>query len=273
MSEIQPKNLSALLTYRGGGNPPSTHPQAAIANCFPGLEFDFRNIWKHVFVGVELHESDNFLVSVAPTSPAATAGLRAGDILVAVNGQKVETTVVGPRVSGGASETLAPAANLEWTNALAGLWNQAGQETQCRFRRRVSGEEITVTLAVRPLFDGPTLLEEQTTGPSAGPVAEPGALTQSLCSPWQADYRECGCYYWAASRPDFVNIESQGASMAGDNWMQKERGVTGQKAYQPDQPAHENPAVPSSQWTYEDLYRDWEQLRFQIGGKDEPTAS
>ena len=32
-------------------------------------------------------------------------------------------------------------------------------------------------------------------------VAEPGQLTQSLCSPWQNDYRECACYYWAASRP------------------------------------------------------------------------
>src|SRR3712207_8764033 len=38
-------------------------------------------------------------------------------------------------------------------------------------------------------------------------IAGPGELTQSLCSPWQNDYRECGCYYWAASRPDYVNVE------------------------------------------------------------------
>jgi hypothetical protein len=36
-------------------------------------------------------------------------------------------------------------------------------------------------------------------------LAEPGELTQGLCSPWQNDFRECSCYYWAASRPDYVD--------------------------------------------------------------------
>jgi hypothetical protein len=35
-------------------------------------------------------------------------------------------------------------------------------------------------------------------------TAEPGTLTRSLCSPWQWDFTDCGCYYWAASRPDIV---------------------------------------------------------------------
>ncbi|MFF3087129.1 ferritin-like domain-containing protein [Streptomyces nojiriensis] len=30
----------------------------------------------------------------------------------------------------------------------------------------------------------------------------PGDLTRSLCAPWQYDFRECGCFYWAASKPD-----------------------------------------------------------------------
>ena len=38
-------------------------------------------------------------------------------------------------------------------------------------------------------------------------LAEPGELTQGLCSPWQNDYRECSCYYWASARPDYVNVE------------------------------------------------------------------
>src|SRR5262249_11716498 len=25
----------------------------------------------------------------------------------------------------------------------------------------------------------------------------PGELTQSLCSPWTHDFRDCGCFYWA----------------------------------------------------------------------------
>jgi hypothetical protein len=35
-------------------------------------------------------------------------------------------------------------------------------------------------------------------------VAPAGGLTQSLCSPWQWDFADCGCHYWAASKPDVV---------------------------------------------------------------------
>ena len=34
-----------------------------------------------------------------------------------------------------------------------------------------------------------------------------GRADAGLCSPWQNDYRECSCYYWASARPDFVNVE------------------------------------------------------------------
>src|SRR5262249_52689582 len=33
---------------------------------------------------------------------------------------------------------------------------------------------------------------------------EPGELTQSLCSPWTHDFRDCGCYYWASNHPDIA---------------------------------------------------------------------
>ena len=54
-------------------------------------------------------------------------------------------------------------------------------------------------------------------------LARPGELTQSLCSPWQNDYRSAACYYWAASRPDYVNVEptASGASI-GNNWLARE---------------------------------------------------
>jgi hypothetical protein len=57
-------------------------------------------------------------------------------------------------------------------------------------------------------------------------LVQPGDLTQSLCSRWQNDYRECACYYWAASRPDYVDIEdgSDGLS-AGYNWTDRNRGA------------------------------------------------
>jgi hypothetical protein len=99
-------------------------------------------------------------------------------------------------------------------------------------------------------------------------LAQPGELTQGLCSPWQNDYRECSCYYWASARPDFVNVQpSEAGTSVGDNWMQKKR--TGD--YVPDD------YVDERLLNYDDLFRDWEKyLRFQIGGVDKdhsPPAS
>ena len=91
-------------------------------------------------------------------------------------------------------------------------------------------------------------------------LAEPGELTQGLCSPWQNDYRECSCYYWASARPDFVNMEptSDGLS-AGDNWLQKRR--TGE--YVPDD------YVDTRMVLYDDLFDNWEKwVRFAIAGDD-----
>jgi len=91
-------------------------------------------------------------------------------------------------------------------------------------------------------------------------MLKPGELTHGLCSPWQNDYRECACYYWAASRPYFVNIEPGGSGQSrGDTWMTKGRSGT----YIPDD------RVDPRLLTYDDLFKEWEsQLRFVIRGRD-----
>ena len=45
---------------------------------------------------------------------------------------------------------------------------------------------------------------------SSGVISEayqPGELTQSLCSPWMHDFRDCACTYWASNHPDIVLME------------------------------------------------------------------
>jgi len=46
---IKPQNITAQLHYRARGNPPNSQPVSAISNCFPGLEMDFRAIWRRMF--------------------------------------------------------------------------------------------------------------------------------------------------------------------------------------------------------------------------------
>ena len=43
---IEPGISPPSCTTGAAGNPPSTLPDSAISNCFPGLEFDFRNLWR-----------------------------------------------------------------------------------------------------------------------------------------------------------------------------------------------------------------------------------
>jgi hypothetical protein len=246
MATIKPTNLTAQYTHKARGNPPSVLATSAISNCFPGLEFDFRNLWKNLFEGIELHEAGlggagHRVVNVEPGGAAAQAENFAR--LSRVGGISLEGALTQP--SGATNRTTA----LELGNALAAIFASQGAKVMCQFEL-LTGSIVSAELTVRHVFSSGVIAEE---------LAEPGALTQSLCSPWQADYRECGCFYWAASRPDFVNVNGNN----GQDWMQKARSPG--DAYQPDPGGR----VPNTHITYDELYQAWEQhLRFIIGGKD-----
>jgi hypothetical protein len=271
---IEAKNLSAQLHYQAAGNPPSTLPQTAISNAFPGLEMDFRNVWKRILVGIELHESSNLVVAVDKSAPPEAHGLAEGYRLMHINDVSVMVEVKGPLYVGGPNVSLPdttfndPRMPLEWSNALAVIVHEfSGQMVQCKFE---SLEEPTKTvqasLMVRPFFD-----EEEVDGEKvrraviAKDIAPPGELTQSLCSPWQNDYRECACFYWAATRPDYVNVEARpDGTSTGNNWMQKDRTTETPNVYIVDD--WMDPTLVN----YTDLFRHWEKsLRFIIEGMDE----
>ena len=273
IKRIEAKNLTAQLRYRGVGNPPGTHPSSAISNCFPGLETDFRNVWKRIFIGIELHESSNLVVSVEPDAPDPLPLLASGYRLISVNRQPVVGDVVGPLFLGGPDVAL-PDTNfgdtkvpLEWSNALAGILTQSkGKDVVCVFQSLKDGSEITASLKMRSFFDEQIIEGAQVQRPAINrELALPGALGQSLCSPWQNDYRECACFYWASSRPDFVNLEPKpDGTTTGNTWVQKDRTPETPRVYVVDDRADERLV------NYNDLFQAWEsELKFIIGGKDE----
>jgi hypothetical protein len=162
-------------------------------------------------------------------------------------------------------------AAMEWSNALAYVLAFVKKRTEqkkpvkvrCDFSE-VSWDQqqpfvennkkaVRVQLEVRPFFEDDTAVISKA-------LAEAGELTQGLCSPWQNDYRECSCYYWASARPDFVNVENGADGLsAGDNWMQRERAGS----YVADDYADSRLVM------YDELFRDWEEvLKFEIGGRD-----
>jgi hypothetical protein len=260
---VQPLNLTAQLAYRAKGNPPNSAPDTAISNAYPGLEMDFRNVWKRILKGIVLHESLNFVLDVDDEAFASLKGkfiLKIANIPLTapVTGPGLNGTV-GPLVDAFGSDHMA----LEWSNALAEVVrDHQGQEVLCLFQSIDGHERLEQCLTVRHFFEeNSALISKQ--------IVAPGDLTQSLCAPWQNDYRECSCFYWAANRPDYVNVEprADGAS-AGNNWMQKDRTAATAKVYINDDWQDERLL------SHLDLVSNWEQaLRFIIANQDEPPPA
>jgi hypothetical protein len=285
--QLTPLNLSAQLSYAATGNPLSSRPVTSVANCCPGLEVDFRAVWRRMFKGIVLREYDNLVVDAESDVHDRSILRLVGQRLLRVrlteslsdtdNHFLMMTPIYGPAPSNPNGEIqLTTQANphglapREWSNALAHILStHQGREVFCDFTKDLSDEEsemqqtvvedpknyVTARFQVRPFFEDNTAVISQA-------LADAGELTQGLCSPWQNDYRECSCYYWASARPDFVNVEPAGNGLSkGDNWLQKER--TGM--YVPDD--YED----SRLILYDELFLEWERwLRFQIGGRDVP---
>lgn len=272
--KIEPRNLTAQLSYRGRGNPPVAHPSSAISNCFPGLEFDFRAIWRRAFVGIVLSENNNYVVEIEDANFKDLKGCR----LLKIEGRPVSVLTRGP-IFPGRIDTLSTGGNpdsvafMEWSNNLALLHGKQGEEVACEFTLLPSRNEVlpgntevkttVVKLQVRQIFEQVDVAgAKEKLAVLAEALLQPGELSQGLCSPWQNDYRECACYYWAASRPDYVNVvAADDGTSRGDNWMQREQ--TG--SYLPDN------RDPERMLTYDDLFEQWEKvLKFVVGGIKEP---
>lgn len=278
MNEIDPLNLAAQIAYRAGGNPPVTMPETAISNCYPGLECDFRNVWRRIFEGIVMHEADNYVVSCEHEEYECLVGCR----LLFVADDPIVVQVKGPTRPGKDPVPLGTS-SLEWSNALAAKLSTPGAEFVCyftkepaevqpvisrdldppAFREALLKNARAVKLRIRSIFASVTGCSGASLLPAISrELLAPGDLTQSLCSPWQNDYRECACYYWAASRPDYVNIEVGPDGLSrGQHWLTKDR--SGPLEYLPDD------REDSRLFSYEDLFGCWQELlRFEIGGCD-----
>jgi len=262
---------SAQLHYNVAGNPITSRPEMAIANCCPGLEVDFRAVWRRLFVGIELSEYENYVVKTEGEVRDVHGNVvdLKGHRLLRVDGKTVTVTLKGP-IPPDHEKTATVRSDrhpdgvwsMEWSNCLSHVVQKGDVrgKVECEFIK--DGEKETpprdakvvkVRLKVRKFFEPDTAV-------ISGELAEAGELTQGLCSPWQNDLRECSCFYWASSRPDFVNttIGADGLTH-GDYWFARKR--TGE--YVPDDYADKR------LMSYDDLFKEWEKLlQFQIGGKD-----
>src|SRR5262249_15064849 len=84
------------------------------------------------------------------------------------------------------------------------------------FRRRVDRREGDFLLLFGALAS--YLTEDVVIDPALIP---PGNLTRSMCSPWQYDFTDCGCFFWASNKPDMVSSTDQPLQIL--NFQRKDR--------------------------------------------------
>lgn len=236
--KIFPRNLTARAAYVVPGNPVQSRPESGVDNTHPGLEFDKRNLDRGFFPGLWFDFQFKLGARVSAIHPeqlAPEAGLRAEDLdaglflwdvwghfgdrpdvprpaaLFGVDGydvlRKVHDLEPGRlAVVIGREDLLAMPPDEQDRRRVAGRalcaqFVQGAQPSGVSVREPGGRIEYAVLCGERAAY----LDDNGVIDPAS---FEPGVLTESLCSPWQWDFADCGCYYWAASRPDIVMGET-----------------------------------------------------------------
>ncbi|WP_030959091.1 ferritin-like domain-containing protein [Streptomyces sp. NRRL S-378] len=286
-----PRNLTARADYQVRGNPSGSRPESGVDNCFPGLEFDQRNLDTAFFPGlrVDFHRSEGARVLSAAGGLPFPEGLVDADVsddlrplyvralcgrttvdqteerAVTVDCTGMDGLDVWRRVHdllpgriavlvGPLPDRNYPGPPLDEVRELNDLrLNSRG------YVRRGGNDEVEVALLVADrarYLDDDGVIE-----PSA---YLPGELTRSLCAPWQYDFRDCGCYYWAASKPDVTS--SADGSVPEVNFLRRDRS----EPPAPDKSSDIGSQRTDLELTYGDLVRDWNVLPVVLDDREQP---
>ncbi len=226
--KIFPRNLTAKADYVVAGNPIVSRPEDAVANCFPGLELDVRNLDRRFFPGLVF----NFVTpgNFAVKGMHYGAKLAYVDVLVDPDlGLDADTAARLERTLGiktgeirhlydklvDDGDKLAEGKwYLDWIKQGKGRLSTKSLDGHQVWRLIRGLEPGRVEIGLRQkegkergsevrLKGWRRLYSDPTTGVISG-AYQPGELMQGLCSPWQHDFRDCACHYWPANHPDVV---------------------------------------------------------------------
>jgi Ferritin-like len=208
----EPINLTARAAYLVPGNPATTRPEDAVANCYPGLELDVRNLDRRFFPGLVFEFVARADVGLPYSEPR-----RYGARLSYLDPDADPENQVGQDV---AEILIAGEWYIEWIeqegHRLSMLEDRDGQMLPMdglfvwRLIRTLAQGPVTLCLHRRDAESSDVVLygiRRRFTDPVTGVISlayQPGEMLQSLCSPWQHDFRDCYCHYWASNHPDLV---------------------------------------------------------------------
>jgi hypothetical protein len=262
------------------GNPVSTRLESGVGNCFPGLECDLRNLERRFFPFVEVDFEEDDSVRVAGVDLAgAEAAAQAGGMPVAMLAlyRRLAKDVAARRrwliagmtgIFGSLGQLTLNLATLRTPSAGP---NRRPPDPWTAVRMLTEGTNVVINLhgpgdAVMQL-NGARNRYLDDNGALAG-IFVPGEMTQSLCSPWTHDFRDCGCYYWASNHPDIAQpplptpIPGDPAWNAPVIWERQDRtlGVL---------PPPATAADPAPQeMRHQEINMAWQSLNFVVGRRE-----
>ena len=304
--KIFPRNLTAYAAATVRGNPANARPESGVDNTHPGLEFDQRNIDKAFFPGlifefqflqgaklvqvrpelfqtpIDLSQSDvdgNIYLyyifgafGARPDRPRLvelhrTDGRTDGyEVLRTVHDLEPGRIMVAIGTSDPSNfARLGAVGGMEFSGALDTLATYTGTPpgplpASKAFRDPDTGKLLAAIL----VGERAAYLDDK--GVIATTVVPPGDLTRSLCAPWQWDFADCGCHYWASNKPDIVigpDVKNDTTQILN---FQRDRGAP------PVPPVTSYSKWTANEMTQPDMIRDWETLPFVIAERETSSA-
>ena len=280
------------------GNPASTLMESGVGNCYPGLEFDLRQLDVRFFPGLVFE-----FLGIEPAGPDGTQGVRlvyadvesdpllAGDAPWIGALKKQLNGPAGAALSGGnwylhSIEQHGRRIDLYDFNVFqnATLMTPYEGETCWWVIRGIEPDvDLTIALTQRDETGQPSgslvvlhgqrrrYLDEAGMIPD---VYRPGELTASMCSPWTHDFRDCACQYWASNHPDVVlgPVSDPARLEDGTSARDPAQAVTFRDWLRRRGPARDVSAPPTLEQARPDDYDPfeinlrWEELEFVLQG-------
>jgi hypothetical protein len=220
-SKIFPRNLTARAAVEIAGNPVTSRLESSVGNCYPGLEFDHRNLDRRFFPGLVFEFVS--IISAVADDVARGQGARLVEVDPA-DEALADLPQLAKRLAGNEGQLLREGSWFLEEISQGGrtiVLSQDGSPldamTTWRMVRSLEPAPITITLRRRPQKAGERVPNPQsielkgrrrtyvdTTTGVISLAYSAGELSQSLCSPWMHDFRDCACFYWASNHPDIV---------------------------------------------------------------------
>ena len=275
------------------GNPVSTRLESGIGNCFPGLECDLRNLERRFFPFLEMDPSENFIFLAGVDSDGVARATAAGDLprsdatiyarlanelsagrSVLVSQLTGTFGLLGPLTLHLALPALgsAPAVDGDLTTPSAGAGRKP-PDAWTAVRLLTEGTDVTLVFVNDGDSETLTLTAKRARylddNGSLSAAFLPGELSQSLCSPWTHDFRDCGCFYWASNHPDIAQPVLPTGLLPGQAWNSSVPWERRERAISTTPPPKATEASPEAvELRHYEINNRWQELHFVVGRRE-----